>query len=454
MMLPRFGMVSISNIVSLLTSISLLSVLPKSIGVEEFAYWQLYLYWLTFSPLLHVGWADGVYVIFGRFAKITSDPIWDRHNFVRYVAFISILTLFVCWILVMVGPEDPVVWVLISMSIFITNIRAYFYSLMQSQGRLFDFSSNVILYNFSLLVMVMAVIIFLEGQYVYLIVSDLAARLLTTFTAGYIVSKGFVNKESSGDKIATSFRLGLPLMLAYIGSILNSGLVRGVFTIKWGVIAFGGLSLMMAVSKIFLLTFQPLTLTMFPALKRLEDKDVDSFIFHADYVLSCVLLFFVFLYFLFGLLISVWLPEYSSFVVYYNLLGVFCFFETRFLSIYVPASKAKEEVAVLFVGNLISAMIIAMSCFIFAYIYESPEALVVSVGVSSAFKVLMIKRKVFGFPVKEIFLSFWFLFICAALMIFGRVMEMTIFYVSVLLLLLGLRYKSFHTAYVFLRLSR
>ena len=54
-----------SNFVSLIASALVILIIPKLIGVEEYGYWQLYLFYSSYVGFLHFGWNDGIYLRFG-----------------------------------------------------------------------------------------------------------------------------------------------------------------------------------------------------------------------------------------------------------------------------------------------------------------------------------------------------------------------------------------------------
>lgn len=49
-----------SNLVSLLVSTLVVFLIPKLIGVEDYGYWQLFLFYASYVGFLHFGWNDGI----------------------------------------------------------------------------------------------------------------------------------------------------------------------------------------------------------------------------------------------------------------------------------------------------------------------------------------------------------------------------------------------------------
>ena len=54
-----------SNIVSFACSVLITLIIPKRLGIDDYGYFQLYLFYTTYIGFLHLGWADGVLLRYG-----------------------------------------------------------------------------------------------------------------------------------------------------------------------------------------------------------------------------------------------------------------------------------------------------------------------------------------------------------------------------------------------------
>ena len=54
-----------SNLIQLIISTLVILVLPRLIGVEEYGFWQLYLFYVSYVGFAHLGWIDGIYLKYG-----------------------------------------------------------------------------------------------------------------------------------------------------------------------------------------------------------------------------------------------------------------------------------------------------------------------------------------------------------------------------------------------------
>ena len=61
-------------------------VVPKILGVEEFAYWQLFLLYISYVALFHLGLNDGVYLVNGGKTYDEMDRGSSRASFLQVLS--------------------------------------------------------------------------------------------------------------------------------------------------------------------------------------------------------------------------------------------------------------------------------------------------------------------------------------------------------------------------------
>ena len=54
-----------ANFVVLGISVLLNMFVPKILGVTEYSYWQLYVFYTSYVGFFHLGWLDGIYLKIG-----------------------------------------------------------------------------------------------------------------------------------------------------------------------------------------------------------------------------------------------------------------------------------------------------------------------------------------------------------------------------------------------------
>lgn len=54
-----------ANGISMIISVVMTLVVPKLLGVKEYSYWQLYIFYTSYVGFLALGWVDGIYLKYG-----------------------------------------------------------------------------------------------------------------------------------------------------------------------------------------------------------------------------------------------------------------------------------------------------------------------------------------------------------------------------------------------------
>ena len=72
-----------AQFISLSVSVVMSLLVPKIVGVADYGYWQLFMFYTTYSGFFHLGLNDGVYLINGGLSRdeidkssIKSQYIW------------------------------------------------------------------------------------------------------------------------------------------------------------------------------------------------------------------------------------------------------------------------------------------------------------------------------------------------------------------------------------------
>ena len=96
-LLKDFGFVIFSNLQTLSISTIIVLVVPKIIGVKEYGYWQLFMFYSSYLGILHIGWLDGIYLRYGGEMyedlnkKLFHNQFWLLMTFQTVFALIIIM---------------------------------------------------------------------------------------------------------------------------------------------------------------------------------------------------------------------------------------------------------------------------------------------------------------------------------------------------------------------------
>ncbi|HHX8282883.1 TPA: hypothetical protein ACVOYT_000954, partial [Vibrio diabolicus] len=121
-----------SNALSIFASAFIILVLPKFIGLEEYSYWQLYIFYSSYVGFLHLGWSDGFYLNNGgkNFDLINKER--TSSNYYSFILFQIFLAVSIIIISTTLSDNYAQVTFYIAVCLLLTNIRSYSQFLLQA----------------------------------------------------------------------------------------------------------------------------------------------------------------------------------------------------------------------------------------------------------------------------------------------------------------------------------
>ncbi|WP_207208034.1 lipopolysaccharide biosynthesis protein [Xylanivirga thermophila] len=175
--LKNFSYTLSSNLISLLISTVVTLIVPKLIGVEEYGYWQLYLFYSSYLGFLHFGWIDGIYL---RYGGAEYDKL-DRKLFFSsllcyYVIIKSAVEGIMIWVIsgsLVLDTDRSFIIKMVALVLVIVNTRAMILFILQAPNRIKEYArvtmSDRILY------IILIIFFLLVGirDYKLMIVADL-----------------------------------------------------------------------------------------------------------------------------------------------------------------------------------------------------------------------------------------------------------------------------------------
>ncbi len=70
-------------------------IIPKVIGVKEYGFWQLYIFYTNYVGVLHFGWIDGMYLKYGGLDYDELDSSYFKSQFSYFIVFESLVTVLI-----------------------------------------------------------------------------------------------------------------------------------------------------------------------------------------------------------------------------------------------------------------------------------------------------------------------------------------------------------------------
>lgn len=369
-LLKNISITFFANIISMLVSMISTLVIPKLIGTTEYGYWQLYIFYISYAGLLHLGLCDGVYLKYGgreysdlNFSSLRTE-FWILSIYsMCFCGMISIIAL----LMKLDMNMRYIVW-FTCFGAFVHVLRTYLWLILQTTNRLKEYSKIVIADRIVFVVGIVVIALTVQTSFQGLIICDIIGRISSLliaifYTKEVVIGKLDFNKKVLSDVIE-DISAGINLLIAGIASNFIIGFIRIGIQNNWNIETFGKVSLSLSVINMVLSFISVASIVFFPLLKRLEGKLQLELYKQMDIILN-VCTFFILLFAGIGSkLIEIWLPQYQESAFYLILLLPICVYESEtamLLNTYLKAFRLEKNLM------WVNAIIMFLSM-IFSYI--------------------------------------------------------------------------------------
>lgn len=410
-----------SNFVSLLVSILVLLFVPKLIGVWDYGYWQLFVFYSTYVGFLHFGWNDGIYLRYG--GKEYKDL--DKRLFFSQFYMILILQLIIATIIVLTTTyflnEANRIFIIVMtvLCMLVVNVRYMLLYILQSTNRFKEYSNITMLDRILYGVLIISFLVIGVREYKLLIVADLVGKVISLFYAMYcckeIVFRNISTFYFSFTEAIENISVGIKLMVANIASMLIIGVVRVGIERSWDVSTFGKISLILSVSSLVMLFINAVGTILFPMLRRTDEgKLADIYVTIKD-ILIVILWGFLMLYYPLKVILSDWLPKYSDSLNYMALVFPMCVYEGKMALLINTYLKTMRKEKLILKINLVSFGLSLISTIVTTVILKNLNLAILSIVFLLAFRCVLAEiylSKILKIPVyKDVILELIMTFI-------------------------------------------
>lgn len=390
--IKNFSYTLSSNLISLIISTVLVFIVPKLIGVEDYGYWQLYLFYAFYVGFLHFGWNDGIYLRYGgkEYKELNKDLFFSQF----WMLMISqiIIGAIIIGISIVFCKDANRLFILemTAVCMLIVNVRLMLIYILQCTNRIKEYaqitSIERVLYGCLILLFLLIGI----RQYKLLIVTDLIAKFITFVYAMYCCREIVFAKVSSfylniGETIE-NINAGIKLMFANIASMLIIGIVRFGIERSWDVSTFGKVSLVMSVSSLMMVFIDAVGIVMFPVLRRTDEEKLPALYSTMKTTLMIPLLGLLVIYYPLAIILPAWLPKYSESLLYMALLFPMCIYEGKMALLINTYLKTLRKEKLMLVFNLASVGLSLILTILFTMVFKNLALVVVSIVVLLAFR--------------------------------------------------------------------
>ena len=366
--------------VSMTASIIMSLLVPKVLGIENYGYWQLFVFYVSYSGFFHFGLNDGVYLVQGGISRNQIDKLVINSQFHFAIVLQLIIGVLIAATAFIIAPDEERAYVLLAFSVYtvIYNLSGYLGYVFQAMNetRIFSISSILdrIIFLVPMIVLIaMSVNDFRPYVFAYLF-SRFCSLIYCCYCAKDILRAGSKNFMDSAKLSFHSIAIGCSLMFANICDNLILGVVRFFIDSAWGIEAFGSVSFALSMVNFFIVFVSQAAMVLFPALRQGTQQEQRDFYVVARDATEVVFPAVYLLYFPISALLSLWLPQYSSSMLYFAILLPICVFNTKMNICCTTYFKVMRMERLLLAINLITLVASVIFASISVWLLGSIEA--------------------------------------------------------------------------------
>lgn len=377
-----------STLLSILISI----ILPKMMGVEQFAYWQLFIFYSSYVGFFHFGLSDGLYLRYGGTTIEKMDKSLIGSQFRLMVIWQTIISIFVLLIIpFFIGDSDRVfVWVLTAIYLVLANATWCLGYIFQAANETKIYSVGIIISKV-LFIFVLSVFILMKKYDFRLYISLYVGAQFVAMIYSIVKGWNFVIAQSMPIRFTLketfyNMRIGINLTFSNIASSLILGFGRGFVDSHWDINAFGVFSLAISLVNFLLQFITQISMVMFPALRQVSNKKKsDIYILLRD-SLGIILCGILILYVPIRLFFSWWLPDYAESLKYLSVILPICVYDGKMQMLYNTYLKVLRKERSLLYINILSCILSLILSIILSTVYNEVIMVVFAMVIAIAIR--------------------------------------------------------------------
>lgn len=358
-----------ANILTMLISIIMTLILPKFLGVTDYSYYQLYIFFISYVGFFHFGWIDGIYLKIGGMEY--NDL--EKSNYVTQFWMLNVLEIIIAAIISIFAlftiKNIDKSFVLISTSVcgVITILRTYLLFILQSTNRIKEYAKYTRVDRFIYFALVIVFLFLGFKNYKIILYIDIFSKLVALVLCAnkmkdIVFGKLNISKNTLLE-IFENISIGIKLMLANIASTLIIGVVRFGIQKNWDIETFGKISLTLNISNLLMTFINAVAVIMFPLLRREEERNLPKIYVILRNTLMIFLYMMLIFYYPIKLILSTWLPQYADSLRYMALLFPICIYESKMsmlINTYLKSFRKEKSMLIINTISLILSLILTI----------------------------------------------------------------------------------------------
>ena len=382
----------LAQMVQMLLSIVMSVYVPMIVGLKEFSFWQLFIFYSSYVGMLHLGLNDGIYLKYGGSKLDDKEKISISNQLWFSMAFqvIILLVLFIVLVCNAASKERVSVFGFVFLYAIINNIFNFCGSTFQAINKIKLYSITVIADRLFVIVSIVTLTLLGEPHFKVLIICYIIgksiAALILLIRGKDIFLRNLCNLLQVIHEMFSNIKTGCNLMLANIASTFIIGVGRLFVDLNYPIEVFGIVSFAFTMTGFVLALISQVGNAVFPVLKGKSTNMLRNIYPCVNLLLSDILpLCYLCLPLLFWF-INKFLIQYKGSLEYFVYIMPMCIFEAKNAMLYNTYMKMLRKERFLLVINIISVIVSLLLSLFTIYVIHSLPLLIVGLVVSVILK--------------------------------------------------------------------
>ncbi|EEK42248.1 lipopolysaccharide biosynthesis protein [Bacillus paranthracis] len=365
----NFSYTLITHVLATVISIVLILIVPRFISINDYGYWQLYIFYISYISYMSLGLTDGAYLRYGGY----EYKDLNKKVFVSQYWFLVVLEIFISssivlfYILISPGTSKTIVVLFTCLAGILIVPRSLLMFMLQATNRIKESSIMLMIERVIYFILVIAFLISGIKQFEYLIVADIIGKIFSVFYSFYVCKELVIGKfesvKMSIKEIVINISVGSKLLFANLASMLIIGIVRFFIEANWSIETFGKVALTLSISNMLMLFINAIAAVLFPTLKRTPQERLPAIYKMVRTLITLPLVGLLIFYYPIKVILSAWLPQYADSLTYMALLFPMCLYEGKMLLLINTYLKALRKEKWMLIINLTTvAMSLVLTC--------------------------------------------------------------------------------------------
>ena len=382
-----------SNIIGLLISAITVFIVPKLVGVEEYGYYQLYLFYISYVGVSYLGWCDGIYLrIGGKYYKDLDKPLYSTQFWLLGLFELVVYSvIFGISCLVSTDANRHFVVICTCVVAIAMCLRWFITFILQATARIKEYAIVTISERILFVVLVMGLMIAGYRDFYLIVIADVIAKFIS-MSIGVIYCRDLVfgNRllpvKSVVGEIYKNMSAGIKLMLASLCSMLIIGVIRFCVQSHWDIATFGKVSLTLSLSNMVVTAINAIAVVIYPMLRRTGDDKLPTIYGVMRIMLMGLIFGGIIFYYPAQKLLGLWLPQYAESLRYAAILLPICAYESKMSMLINTYFKTLRLENTLMKCNMAALAVSVVCSVISVFVLDSVTMAIISILISLVFR--------------------------------------------------------------------